>query len=97
KGMVWTESISPFKVHLLSLGQNEKAEEIYNQLNEKGIEVLFDDREASAGEKFADSDLLGIPYRIIVSEKSLNNGGVEIKKRNEQESRIVSIDELLSI
>ncbi len=104
KGIVWPEIIAPFKLHLLSLGQDsskggprEKAEEIYNQLNEKGIEVLFDDREASAGEKFADSDLLGIPYRIIVSEKSLNNGGVEIKKRNEQESRIVSIDELLSI
>ncbi len=104
KGIIWPESVAPFKVHLLSLGQNsskggprEKAEEIYNQLNEKNIEVLYDDREATAGEKFADADLLGIPYRVVVSEKSLNSGGVEIKKRNEEESKIISIEEFFEM
>lgn len=97
KGLIWPEVIAPFKFHLLSLGQDEKTEEIYNQLLEKGVEVLFDDREVSAGEKFADSDLLGIPYRIIISQKSLDNGGVEVKKRNENESKIISIDDFLTM
>ncbi|MBU1046951.1 prolyl-tRNA synthetase [Patescibacteria group bacterium] len=97
KGLVWPESIAPFKFHLLSLGQDEKSEEIYKQLTEKGVEVLFDDREVSAGEKFADSDLLGIPYRLVISQKSLDNGGIEIKKRDEQGSKIISIEELLGM
>lgn len=97
KGLIWPENIAPYKVHLLSLGENEEAEKTYKQLQEKGVEVLFDDREASAGEKFADSDLIGIPYRVVVSKKSLAAGGVEIKKRGESESKIVSIAELLEI
>jgi len=97
KGIVWPEAVAPFKVHLLSLGQNEKAEEIYNQLNEQGIEVLYDDRDVNPGEKFADSDLLGIPYRVIVSEKSLNSGGLEIKKRSEEDPKIISTEEFFEI
>lgn len=95
KGIVWPENVAPYKVHLLSLGENEEAEKIYKQLTEKGIEVLLDDREVSAGEKFADSDLIGIPYRVVISKKSLAAGGVEVKKRSENESKIVSINELL--
>ncbi|OGD67728.1 prolyl-tRNA synthetase [Candidatus Campbellbacteria bacterium RIFOXYC2_FULL_35_25] len=95
KGIVWPESLAPFKVHLLSLGKDEEAEKIYNQLSEKGIEVLFDDRDTRAGEKFADSDLLGIPYRVVVSGKSLEAGGVEFKKRNSEEGKIISIEELI--
>jgi prolyl-tRNA synthetase len=94
KGMIWPESVAPFRVHLLSLKQNEEAEKIYNDLMKEGIEVLYDDRDASAGEKFADADLIGIPYRVVVSEKSLKAGGVEVKKRNEQDSVIVKISEL---
>ncbi|EKE19345.1 MAG: Proline-tRNA ligase [uncultured bacterium] len=97
KGLVWPENIAPFTVHLLSLGQDEEAKKIYSLLKEKGIEVLFDDREASAGEKFADSDLIGIPYRVVISKKSLASGGVEVKKRNESESKVMSNDELLQI
>src|SRR5262249_46492957 len=72
KGIIWPESIAPFKVHLLSLGQGEdvidEADKVYEAFAQKSIEVLFDDRtELSAGEKFADSDLLGIPYRAVVS------------------------------
>lgn len=94
KGIVWPESIAPFKVHLLSLGKDEEAQKIYEQLVAQGVEVLFDDREVSAGEKFADADLIGIPYRVVISGKSLEKGGAEIKKRSEMESRIVALEEL---
>lgn len=96
KGIIWPEAVAPFKVHLLSLGKNEEAEKIYNKLTDKNIEVLFDDRETSAGAKFADSDLIGIPYRVVVSEKSLEAGGVEIKKRSEEKSEIIELQKLFS-
>ncbi|HOW60789.1 MAG TPA: His/Gly/Thr/Pro-type tRNA ligase C-terminal domain-containing protein [Candidatus Moranbacteria bacterium] len=95
KGIVWPENVAPFKVHLLSLGEDAEAEKIYRELLGKGIEVLFDDRDVSAGEKFADSDLIGIPYRVVVSKKSLVAGGAEIKKRNSEKTEIVKIKELL--
>lgn len=94
KGLVWPEAVAPFKIHLLSLGENEKAQKIYDDLIKKGFEVLYDDREISAGAKFADSDLIGIPYRIVISKKSLEKGGIEIKKRNEKESKIIKIEDI---
>ena len=96
KGIIWPESVAPFKVHLLSLGQDEKAKEIYEKLRQEGIEVLFDNRDVRAGEKFADFDLIGIPYRVVVSQKSLEEGGIEFKKRNSEESKIFSVEELIS-
>lgn len=86
KGIVWPESISPFKVHLISLNTDneevkEKAESIYKKLQEENIEVLYDDRDKGAGEKFSDSDLIGIPKRIVVSKKSLEEGKLEIIDR----------------
>lgn len=95
KGMVWPESIAPFRVHLISLNKDEEAEKIYDELVGAGIEVLFDDRDVRAGEKFADSDLIGIPYRVVVSEKSLSQGGLEIKKRNQAESEIIAKEKIL--
>jgi prolyl-tRNA synthetase len=97
KGIMWPEIAAPFKAHLISLGKNEEAEKIYKDLSEKNIEVLFDDREASAGEKFADADLIGIPYRIVISGKSLEKGGIEVKKRNEKESKIIKAEELVKM
>ena len=97
QGLVWPEIIAPFKVHLLNLGQDEKAEEIYRKLIAMGVEVLYDDRDATAGEKFADSDLIGIPYRIVVSKKSLADGGIELKKRNEKDANIINVEELVKI
>ncbi|MDD5396521.1 MAG: His/Gly/Thr/Pro-type tRNA ligase C-terminal domain-containing protein [Candidatus Moranbacteria bacterium] len=97
KGLVWPENIAPFAVHLLNLGENEEAEKIYAELKSKGIEVLLDDREVSAGEKFADSDLIGIPWRIVVSKKSLAAGGIEVKKRSENESKIMTVEALLQM
>ena len=95
RGITWPETVAPFKVHLLSLNQDEKAQELYAELLKNNIEVLFDDRDVSAGAKFADSDLIGIPYRIVLSEKSLAAGGAEIKKRSEKESRILKIEDIV--
>ena len=100
KGIIWPEEVAPFQVHLLSLGDDEKvieeASKLYEELSQKGIEVLYDDRkDISAGEKFADSDLIGIPYRVVVSKRSLADGGFEIKKRTEDKGRIVSLEELI--
>lgn len=76
--MFWPKSVAPFAVEIISINKNEEAEKLYAELSSKNIEVLYDDWEISAGEKFADADLVGAPIRIIVSEKSLNAGGVEI-------------------
>jgi len=102
KGIVWPESVSPFKVHILSLFRSEEneafhvAKNLYEKLSARGVEVLFDDREnKTPGEKFSDADLIGLPWRVVVSEKSLAAGGIEIKKRNEDESKIISIEEFL--
>ncbi|KKQ46512.1 MAG: Proline-tRNA ligase [Candidatus Yanofskybacteria bacterium GW2011_GWC2_37_9] len=102
KGIIWPESIAPFQVHLLSLGDDEavlkEADKIYESLQKNNIEVLFDDRKAvSAGEKFADADLLGMPYRVVVSERSMKENGIEIKKRSEKKGKIISYKELLNL
>lgn len=96
KGIVWPESIAPFRVHLISLGKNEESTMLYENLQKAGVEVLFDNREVGVGEKLADADLLGIPWRIVVGEKSLMAGGVEMKERNSEKSSIVKIDTVLS-
>lgn len=95
RGIIWPEAVAPFQIHLLNLGENEKAQNIYDDLVKSGVEVLYDDREISAGAKFADSDLIGIPTRLVISKKSLENGGVEIKKRNEKESKIIKIENII--
>jgi prolyl-tRNA synthetase len=102
KGIIWPESIAPFAVHLLLLGEDEKvlkeAEKIYDSLSKSGVEVLFDDRlDVSAGEKFSDADLLGIPFRAVVSVRSLKDGGIELKKRTEDKGKIINMEELLKI
>ena len=102
KGIIWPESIAPFSVHLLVLGEDaevkEEAEKVYESLSKAGVEVLFDDRaDVSPGEKFSDADLLGIPLRAVVSARSLKEKGIELKKRTEEKGKIVSLDELLKI
>lgn len=95
KGIVWPESITPFQVHLISLpGGEQKGEKIYKELTSKGIEVLWDDRtDVSAGVKFADCDLIGIPWRFVVSSKTGEQ--VEVKKRNEQKTTVVFLAQAL--
>ena len=96
KGIIWPEAVAPFKVHLLSLKEDEEAEKIYKDLLAAGIDTLYDDRaEAQAGEKFTDADLIGCPYRVVVSAKSLREGGVEVKQRAGHNLEIVKISRLV--
>jgi len=98
-GLVWSDEVAPFKVHLIALFDKEgkvkqEAEKIYNKLIETGVEVLYDDRDLRAGEKFADSDLIGIPTRITISARTLEGNNVELKKRNEKEAKIINKDKV---
>ncbi len=96
KGLVWPSSVAPYRVHLISLGEKAQivAEKLYADLMKKGIEVLFDDRDMRPGEKFADSDLIGIPTRIVVSEKTIAENIFEVKDRKTGEVKKVSAEEL---
>lgn len=101
-GIIWPENVAPFSVHLISLCKDAKekqvVEKFYLDLIKKSQEVLFDDREeASAGEKFTDSDLIGIPNRVVVSPKTLDKNCVEIKKRGEDKTSLVKIEDIFSV
>lgn len=101
KGIVWPESVAPFKVHLVALNTDDAevkdfAEGIYSAFKDRGVEVLFDDRDARAGEKFADSDLLGMPYRVVVSRKLKESGQFEVVTRKTGEVRLLSEEELFA-
>lgn len=94
RGITWPESVAPFQVHLISLKENEKAEKVYQELLDAGVEVLFDDREdVTAGAKFADADLIGIPVRLVISQKTGDK--IEFKKRTEKETELLSLEEIL--
>ncbi|MCH8244766.1 prolyl-tRNA synthetase [Patescibacteria group bacterium] len=97
-GMIWPESIAPFKIHLLSLpGGVKEADKLYEHLIKEGIEVLYDDREhASAGEKLVDADLFGIPWRIVISEKTVAKDLLELKRRDEDKAELIHKKDLLS-
>ena len=107
KGIIWPKSVAPFACHLLPIlsGKKEQdeqilnqAQEVYKDLQNKGIAVLYDDRvKKSAGEKFADADLIGIPLRIVVSQKTIEKGGVEIKKRDSEQAEIVDDKKLFEL
>ncbi len=98
KGIIWPVSIAPYHIHLVSLGTDakvvEKAEELYADLQAKGYEVLYDDRNESAGVKFNDADLIGIPLRLTVSARNLKQNGVEAKLRWEEKAEIVPFEKL---
>ncbi len=94
KGIVWPSEVSPFPVHLIAIAGSNKdvraeADRLYDLLKENGIEALYDDRDIRAGEKFADADLIGISTRLVVSEKTLAEGGVEVSSRSEGQTAIV--------
>ncbi len=99
KGLVWPEAVAPFRVHLVRLGDEqsvvEDADELYRELSEAGVEVLYDDRDLRAGEKFADSDLIGIPLRIVVSEKTVSAGKYECVERSAGATHHKSLSELI--
>ena len=99
RGLVWSEEVAPAKVLIVRLGEEESvvaaADSLYETLQNAGLEVLYDDRDARAGEKFADADLLGIPHRVVVSAKTLEQGKLEYKKRTAPDAEMISEDELL--
>lgn len=89
RGMIWPEEIAPFKFHLVETKKG-LGEEIYRKMTADGLSVLYDDREVSAGEKFADADLIGLPYRLVVSDKTA--GKIEVKRRKEKEVEILDYE-----
>ncbi len=99
KGIVWPKQIAPFTIHLIIVGSDKKiknqSDKIYEILKKNNIEVLYDDRDLAPGVKFVDADIIGIPLRIVVSEKTLKKQSVEFKKRNEREVKIVKIKDIL--
>ena len=95
-GIIWPEVVAPFRIHLISLNQDNQAEKIYQDLRNTGIKVLYDDREdISAGEKFADADLIGCPVRAVVSKKTLAQDSVEVKKRGSEKCEIIKINKII--
>ena len=98
KGIVWPPQVAPYQVHVLGLPVNDedvraKAEALVGELERRGIEVLYDDRDESAGVKFADADLIGIPLRVTVSKRNLKENAVELKLRSSSDSQMVPLDE----
>jgi len=96
-GLVWPASVAPFSVYLIGIGEKaqKQADSLYTQLQKAGISVLYDDRDERPGEMFADADLFGIPARVVVSDKSLEAGGVELKMRAGGEPQIVKTDAVI--
>lgn len=98
KGIIWPKSVAPYLVHLVSLGMDEavrgQAEKIYSELQKAGVEILYDDRDVSAGKKFNDADLIGIPLRLTVSNRTLKEDSAEWKLRHEKDGKMVKLGEL---
>jgi prolyl-tRNA synthetase len=98
-GIIWPMPIAPFEVHLMCVGTEseevvKKGDEIYKRLLDMEVEVLYDDRDERPGVLFKDADLIGIPIRVVVSKKSIESGGVEVKLRREKGSRIIPFERL---
>ena len=98
KGLVWPENIAPAKVYLVQIGSQSRAtaDELYQMLQSAGIETIYDDRDERPGVKFADAELLGIPYRVTVSDRLLDDGKWEVSTRQTGEQRLLTTDELLA-
>jgi prolyl-tRNA synthetase len=101
KGLVWPESVAPFRVYLVQIGNsndvNSECQSLYDELRSKSVEVFWNDKDARPGEKFADADLMGIPYRVVVSDKTVSANKIELKKRQEEQSKLVDKNELFDI
>ena len=97
KGLVWPVNIAPFKVYLVSIGSVEKeASDLYEKLQKAGTTVLYDDRDERPGVKFADAELMGIPYRVTISERLLKENKLEFTVRASGETRVLTLDEVLA-
>ncbi len=101
KGIVWPESVAPYQIHLVGLNNDDPeirdyVDGVYTTLKKRGVEVIYDDRDLRPGEKFADSDLLGMPYRVVASKKTKESGGFEVVTRKTGETRIMSEEKLFA-
>lgn len=97
KGLVWPEAIAPYKVYLVSIGDvSEQATDLYKKLQAAGVSVLYDDRDERPGAKFADAELIGLPYRVTISGRLLEEGKLEVTRRNGGETELLTLDELLA-
>ena len=98
KGLIWPEAIAPAKVYLARLGDSpdvvKQADQLYERLTASGTSVLYDDRDIRPGQKFGDADLMGIPYRVVISDKTLAAGTVELKARIAAEASQVNLESL---
>jgi prolyl-tRNA synthetase len=102
KGIVWPEEVAPYHVHLVAISSGngdvvKEADRLYELLKENGIDALYDDRDARAGEKFADSDLIGIPTRLVISEKTMSEGGIETVERKTGTTGFVSDSDVVDL
>ena len=97
QGIQWPAAVAPYDVHIVALpGLTEQAESLASQLDAAGLDVLVDDRDARAGEKFADADLIGCPLRVTVGRKLAEDGTVDLRERTKGEDNAVSVGELVS-
>jgi len=97
KGLVWPEVVAPYKVYLINIGDTKKyTDDLYDELVGLGVEVLYDDRDARPGQKFADSELMGIPYRVTVSDRLIAAGNVELVERKNSEQKLLTYEQLLA-
>lgn len=98
KGLVWPENVAPAKVYLVQIGDAsvERADALYDELQASGIEVIYDDRDVRPGQKFADSELMGIPYRVTVSDRLIETDQYEVVSRKTGETQLLTHDELLA-
>ena len=99
KGLVWPENIAPFKVHLVSIGDKgaKKADDLYRELIDQCVEVFYDDRDERPGVKFADAELMGMPWRVTTSDRLVEQGKIELTSRRDGETRLLTVQELLDI
>ncbi len=97
KGIIWPESIAPFRVHLISIGQNDKAEKLYERLKKLDIGVLYDDRDISVGNKFTEADLIGSTYRLVISDKTQEKNLLEIKNRRSEVVKLINEEEVIKL
>ena len=102
-GIIWPEPLTPFNVVLIPINMHrsenlrEAAEDLYAELQAAGLEVLFDDRDARPGVKFADAELIGIPHRLVISERGLEAGELEYRHRSDEESQMMKRDDALTL
>ena len=103
RGIIWPEPLTPFNVVLIPINMHrseklrEAAEALYEELKERGVDVLFDDRDARPGVKFADAELIGIPHRLVISDRGLEAGELEYRHRRDDDSRMMKRDDALNL